>query len=38
MSQDSRENFGVKTQLSIGMGREGEGKTGAWGRKREKIC
>ena len=35
MSQDSRENFGVKTQISIGGGR-GEGETGrGGGEKRE---
>ena len=35
MSQDSRENFGVKTQISIGGG-EGGGETkGVGGEKRE---
>ena len=34
MSQDSREKFGVKSQISIGGGRGGGG--GAEGEKREK--
>ena len=32
MSQDSREKFGVKTQISIGGG------GGGGGEKRERIC
>ena len=35
MSQDSRENFGVKTQISIG-GWRGGGGGGRGGRRREK--
>ena len=37
MPQDSRENFGVKTQISIGGWRVGGGETGMGGR-RERIC
>ena len=36
MSQDSREKFGVKTQISIGGG--GGGGGGGRGEKRERIC
>ena len=36
MSQDSRENFGVKTQISIGGWRGGV--EGGEGEKRERIC
>ena len=42
MSQDSREKFGVKSQISIGGcgggggGGEGEGGEGGGGEKREK--
>ena len=36
MSQDSREKFGVKTQISIGGGGGGGGGGGA--RRRERIC
>ena len=32
MSQDSRENFGVKSQITIGGG------GGGGGEKRERIC
>ena len=32
MSQDSREKFGVKSQISIGGG------GGGWTEKREQIC
>ena len=35
MSQDSREKFGVKTQISIGWG-GGGGRGGQEGEKREK--
>ena len=34
MSQDSREKFGVKTQISIGAW----GGGGGGGEKRERIC
>ena len=40
MSQDSRENFGVKTQISIGgwrVGGGGDGGRRAEERKRERI-
>ena len=45
MSQDSRDKFGVKTQISIGVGGGGGGGQGEEGgekerkeRKRERIC
>ena len=45
MSQDSREKFGVKSQISIGGcggggggGRGGGGRGGGRREKREKIC
>ena len=38
MSHDSRENFGVKTQISIGGGRGGGdgGRGRGWGERTEK--
>ena len=36
MSQDSREKFGVKSQISIGGGGGGGGGGGREGEKREK--
>ena len=41
MSQDSREKFGVKSQISIGGAVRGGGGGGGGGekeRKRERIC
>ena len=44
MSQDSRDKFGVKTQISIGVGGGGGGQGEEGGekerkeRKRERIC
>ena len=39
MSQDSREKFGVKTQISMwGGGGGGRGEVGGWREKRERIC